>query len=176
MIDLRVGRQTFEYDCGAKALQIVMAYYGVDIREDELIKELGTDNKKGTSYKKMIAFAEKSGFQVVTKCGTPLKTVQKYVDENNPVIVLVQAWAEQYMTLKDWRESNNLGHYVVVIGYNDSIIVFEDPSSIRRTWLTRREFMARWHDTDPRTQDKLNRFSMVLLGKQPLKKTMEHMD
>ncbi len=28
------GRQTFDYDCGTKALQMVMAYYGVDARED----------------------------------------------------------------------------------------------------------------------------------------------
>jgi hypothetical protein len=29
MIDLPSGVQTFDFDCGAKALQLVMAYYGV---------------------------------------------------------------------------------------------------------------------------------------------------
>lgn len=42
MINLRIGRQTFDFDCGAKALQLVMEYYGIDIREDELLKELKT--------------------------------------------------------------------------------------------------------------------------------------
>ncbi len=40
MIDLPIGRQTFDFDCRAKALQIVIAYYGIDIREDELMKAL----------------------------------------------------------------------------------------------------------------------------------------
>jgi predicted double-glycine peptidase len=40
MIDLPGGRQTFDFDCGAKALQLVMAYYGLDVREDELMEEL----------------------------------------------------------------------------------------------------------------------------------------
>jgi predicted double-glycine peptidase len=34
MIELPSGRQTFDFDCGAKALQLVMAYYGVDVREE----------------------------------------------------------------------------------------------------------------------------------------------
>jgi predicted double-glycine peptidase len=35
MIELPIGRQTFDFDCGAKALQIVMAYYGMDISEGD---------------------------------------------------------------------------------------------------------------------------------------------
>lgn len=44
MIDLPTGRQTYDFDCGAKALQIVMAYYGIDVREDELMEELECDS------------------------------------------------------------------------------------------------------------------------------------
>ena len=35
-------RQTYNYDCGASALQGVMVYYGVEMREDVLMKEAGT--------------------------------------------------------------------------------------------------------------------------------------
>jgi predicted double-glycine peptidase len=175
MIDLVIGRQTFDFDCGAKALQVIMAYYGIDIREDELIKELECDSD-GTPVKNMIAVAQKRGFQVVAQCGFPLEEVKQYVDKNHPVIVLVQAWAERYMTLEDWREDNDDGHYVIVIGYHGYAIVFEDPSSFRRTWMTEEEFVARWHDVDPRTQEKFDHFAMVLLGKQPAVKVLEHMD
>jgi predicted double-glycine peptidase len=175
MIDLVIGRQTFDFDCGAKALQVIMAYYGVDVREDELIKELECD-RDGTPVKNMIAAAGKRGFQVVAQCGFSLEAVKQYVDKNHPVIVLVQAWAERYMTLEDWREDNDDGHYVIVIGYHGYAIVFEDPSSFRRTWMTEEEFIARWHDVDPRTQEKFDRFAMVLLGKQPAGKVLEHMD
>jgi predicted double-glycine peptidase len=175
MIDIPGGRQTFDFDCGAKALQLVMAYYGVDVREDELIKELEVD-RYGVPIKNMISAAVKRGFQVLAKSGFSLEAVKQYVDENHPVIVLVQAWAERYMTIDDWREDNDDGHYTIVVGYHGYAIVFEDPASFRKTWMTEEEFVARWHDIDPRTQEKLDQFAMVLLGKQPAKKVIEHMD
>jgi predicted double-glycine peptidase len=175
MINLRIGRQTFDFDCGAKALQIVMEYYGVDVREDILIKELKL-NKNGTSVDNMIFVAEKNGFKVRAATGVSLEQLKHFVDEGHPVIVIVQAWAERYMALEDWKTDYEDGHYVVVIGYNSSIIIFEDPSSIRRTWLTEEEFLARWHDLDPRTNQKLESFAMVLLGKEPIRKGAEHMD
>jgi len=175
MIDLPIGRQTFDFDCGAKALQIVMAYYGIDVREDELIGELKCD-ASGVPVQNMISVAEKRGFNVVAKCGVSLERVKQYVDENHPVIVLAQAWAERYMTLEDWKEDNDDGHYVIVIGHHSYVIVFEDPASFRRTWMTEEEFVVRWHDVDPRTQEKFDHFAMVLLGKQPAKKVLEHMD
>lgn len=177
MIELPTGRQTFDFDCGAKALQIVMAYYGIDIPEGELMKELKID-ANGVPVQNMIAVSQAKGFQVVAQSGFSLDEVKRLVDGNHPVIVLVQAWAERYMALEDWKTDDDDGHYVIVIGYSGNIIVFEDPSSFHRTWLTEEEFLARWHDVDPRTQQRLEHFGMVLLGKEPVppQKTLEHMD
>jgi predicted double-glycine peptidase len=175
MIDLPTGRQTFDFDCGAKALQLVMAYYNTDVREDELLKELGMD-RYGAPVKNMIAVAEKHGFKVAVQNGATLETVKGYADRGDPVIVLVQAWADRYMTLEDWRRENENGHYVIVIGHEANIIIFEDPSSFHRTWMTEEEFLARWHDIDPRTKENYERFAMVLLGKTPTPKVLEHMD
>ncbi|MEW6142659.1 MAG: cysteine peptidase family C39 domain-containing protein [Chloroflexota bacterium] len=175
MIALPIGRQAFDFDCGAKALQVVFRYYGIDVREDTMVKELGSD-KNGTSVKNMVAMAEKYGFHVVTRCGTSLRTAKHYIDDGYPVIVLLQAWAERPMTLKDWREDDDDGHYAILIGYRNNIFVFEDPSSIRRTWLRKSEFLARWHDVDPRTGERYDRFSIVLKGKQPAQSKIEHMD
>jgi len=175
MINLRIGRQTFDFDCGAKALQLVMEYYGVEMREDELMKELNT-GKDGTNYASMISLAEAKGFEVFASNGVPLEQLKKFVDQGYPVIVIVQAWADRYMTLEDWKSSFEYGHYAVVIGYQDHIIIFEDPSSIRRTWLSEEEFLARWHDTDPKTHEKVEHFAMILMGKQPATRVPEHMD
>jgi len=175
MINLRIGRQAFDFDCGPKALQMVMEYYGVEIREDILIKELGTD-KNGTSVDSMIFVAEKNGFKVFAATEVSLEQLKDFVDGGSPVIVLVQAWGERYMTLEDWKADYDDGHYAIVIGYNGNIIIFEDPSSIRRTWLTEEEFLSRWHDIDPRTNKKLEHFAMVLMGKEPGRKGVEHMD
>jgi predicted double-glycine peptidase len=177
MIELPTGRQTFDFDCGAKALQIVLAYYGIDIAEGDLMKELSCDTR-GTPVQNMISVAETQGFKVMSKDGFSLEEVKRFVDEKRPVIVLVQAWAERYMTLEDWKTDDDDGHYVIVIGHLDGIIVFEDPSSFHRTWLTEEEFMARWHDVDSKTNHRLEHFGMVLLGKDPMppQKTLEHMD
>ncbi len=175
VIDLPSGRQTFSFDCGAKALQLIMAYYGVDVREDELLGELQCD-QYGTPLANMIRVAEKHGFQVSAGNGASVDTVKQYLDANHPVIVLVQAWAQRYMALEDWKANYDNGHYVIVIGYDDRIIIFEDPASLGRTWMTEEEFIARWHDMDPHTQQKFERFAMALLGREPARKVLEHLD
>ena len=175
IINLHVGRQTFDFDCGAKALQIVMAYYGIDIREDELIKELGT-GKDGTRVEKMISVAESKGFHVKARQDVSINDLKRYISEGYPVIILLQAWADRYMTLKNWRNDYEDGHYAVLIGYRKGVLLFEDPSSFRRTWLREYEFLARWHDLDSSRNRKYEQFGMVLQGKEPVKQTPEHMD
>jgi predicted double-glycine peptidase len=175
MINLRIGRQTFDFDCGAKALQLVMEYYGIEIREGELLKELKT-GKDGTSYMNMVSVAERNGFKVFASNEVSLEQLKRFIDEGYPVIVIVQAWADKYMTLQDWKSDFDDGHYAVLIGYQDRIIVFEDPASIHRTWMSEEEFLARWHDIDWKTREKVEHFAMVLMGKQPAMKITEHMD
>lgn len=174
MIDLPNMRQTFDYDCGAKALQIVFAYYGIEVREDELMSQLGC-NLEGTPVANMVALAEAYGFKVEAVCGASLEDLRAYVEGGYPVIILLQAWADNYMTLEDWKEDTRDGHYVIVIDYVNNVIVFEDPSSFHRTWLTEDELNARWHDVDSLTQQKLDHFVMALKGKEPAAKKIEHM-
>ncbi len=175
MIDLHIGRQTFDFDCGAKALQTVLAYYGVDVREDELMAALGT-GKEGTSVSGMIKVAQDHGFRVKAGDNWQLADVKALVDKGNPVIVLLQAWADKYMTMQNWRRDYDDGHYAILIGHAKGVLLFEDPSSFRRTWLRENEFLARWHDKDTNTNTKYEQFGMVLLGKEPVVRTSEHMD
>lgn len=175
MIELHVGRQTHDYDCGAQALLTVMNYYNVDVRGDELMKALGT-TENGTSPQAMITTARRYGFEVGHGTQWSLNQVKQYVAAGIPVIVLLQAWADRYMTIDDWRRDWNDGHYAIVIGVNKDVLLFEDPASIRRTWLREREFLARWHDMDPKTGEKYEHFGMVLLGKQPGTMNVEHME
>ena len=174
MINLRIGRQTSDFDCGVTALQVVMEHYGVYMRNRELMKKLKT-NENGTRYENMIALAEKKGFTVFADENVTLEEVKGYIDKGYPVIVLVQAWAERYMTIEEWETDYDDGHYVVVIGYEENIVIFEDPASTRRTWLTEEEFIARWHDKDTKTKKKLEQFAMVLMGKEPVTRLPEHM-
>jgi predicted double-glycine peptidase len=176
MIDLHIGKQYFDYDCGVQALQTVMNYYGVEVDRDELMQTLGTTEESGTPPRAMIAAAQHYGFEVKSGTQWSLNQVKQYVDTGTPVIVLLQAWADRYMTLDDWRRGWDNGHYAIIIGLNKDVLLFEDPATIRRTWLREREFLARWHDMDADTGEKFEHFGMVLLGRQPAKLSLEHMD
>ncbi|MCK7507126.1 MAG: N-formylglutamate amidohydrolase [Desulfobacterales bacterium] len=176
MIDLHIGKQVYDYDCGVQALQTVMTYYGVEMDRDELMRTLGTTEEGGTPPQAMIAAAQSYDFEVKSGTQWSLNQLKQYVDAGTPVIVLLQAWADRYMTLDDWRRDWDNGHYAIVIGVNKDVLLFEDPATIRRTWLREREFLARWHDMDTKTGEKYEHFGMVLLGKQPAKLSLEHMD
>ena len=176
MIDLHIGKQVYDYDCGVQALQTVMTYYGVEMDRDELMRTLGTTEEGGTPPQAMIAAAQSYDFEVKSGTQWSLNQLKQYVDAGTPVIVLLQAWADRYMALDDWRRDWDNGHYAIVIGVNKDVLLFEDPATIRRTWLREREFLARWHDMDTKTGEKYEHFGMVLLGKQPAKLSLEHMD
>ena len=62
ILDVLVTRQTFDYDCGAKALQTLLAYYGIDVREDLIMRELKTSKVDGSSVDEIRAFARAQGF------------------------------------------------------------------------------------------------------------------
>jgi len=153
----------------------VMNYYGVEVGGDELMEKLGT-SEEGTPPQSMISVAQGYGFEVKSGSQWSLNQVKQYVDTGTPVIVLLQAWADRYMALDDWRRDWDDGHYAIVIGLNKDVLLFEDPATIRRTWLREREFLARWHDLDIKTGEKYEHFGMVLLGRQPAKLSLEHMD
>jgi len=174
LIDLHYGRQAFDFDCGAMALQTVMAYYGVEVRLDELMDNLGTD-EEGTSINSIIRTAQRYGFDVRARSGWTLKEIKEKIDGGIPVIVLLQAWAERPKTLKQWEQDYGDGHYAILIGHEKGVLLFEDPSSFRRTWLRDREFLARWHDRDEKTGEVFDHFGMMLLGKEPVLRTPQYM-
>jgi predicted double-glycine peptidase len=175
VIDLSGGRQMFDSDCGAKALQTMFAFYGDDVREDGLLKELGT-TEDGTKVSAIMKAAKAHGYKV--RAGhLSFETLKETVGKGLPVIVMVQAWADRVMTLDDWREDWDDGHYAIVIGVEDDIVVFEDPSSVRRTWMSKEEFLVRWHDVDSDSDERFENFGMVVYGKPPEPRTKtEHMN
>jgi len=175
MLDIHSLRQTYDFDCGTKALQTLMSYYGVMVREDVLLKELGT-SVFGTSIENMIRVAGKYGFKVKADQRWNLDDLKGFIDMGHPAIVSLQAWADDYLTISEWKKNYNDGHFAIVIGYNDKVIFFEDPSSFHKTWLKHNEFLARWHDKDLETDEKLEHFGMVLLGRDPIGKLLEHME
>lgn len=153
-------RQTFEYDCGAKALQSVLVYYGVEIREELLMKKAGT-NKNGTPIDGIKKTAEEYGLKV--EAGEMnIDQIKKYINKKIPVIILLQAWSGKKKNnyKKDWND----GHYVVAIGYDKNHLYFEDPYSVLRTYLSFKEINDRWHDETSRHK-RLVHMGIAIYGK-----------
>jgi predicted double-glycine peptidase len=144
-------RQLYDYDCGASASQSVLAYYGYTEREDKILKKLKATNTEifdnGVKTKDMIRLFKEYGLSAKKIDGMTAEELPAYIKARIPVIVLLQAYKDasnkiQYS--KDYKD----GHYVVAIGYDGDKIIFEDPSSYTRTFLTFTELNERWHAVD----------------------------
>ncbi|MFP5213563.1 MAG: C39 family peptidase [Acidobacteriota bacterium] len=166
-LQLPLVRQSTDYSCGVAALQSVLYYYGEEIREDRLAKALGTTSQDGTDYRKIISFSNKvfqnpdrRNLQMSKQTDMTIEDLKLLVDAKKPTIVLIQAWANPGV---DWANDWEDGHYVVVVGYDDSNIYFVDPSTLGHyTYIPIPEFRDRWHDLDPSTGEKLVHFGLVI--------------
>ena len=157
-------RQTYNYDCGANAVQSILAYYGIDTNESKIMKIAGTNKKEGTRPSKIIKTFEKFGLKTKSKEMT-IDQVKKFIDKKIPVLLLIQAWSKDKNVNweKDWKD----GHYAIAIGYDKIKLYFEDPSSIFRTYLNYKEFEKRWHDKG-RKNKKYVHYGIAVYGKKPM--------
>jgi predicted double-glycine peptidase len=158
-------RQATDYTCGVCALQAVLAYYGEDVREDELARALKANTKDGTRYREIVAYSRAHGYEVEIKKDADLADLEAVLKSGRPAICLIQAWADSNSTdgkqkidySKDWQN----GHYVVAVGFDKDNFYFMDPSTVGTyTYIKRDQFLERWHDTDGR--EKLRHFAMAI--------------
>jgi predicted double-glycine peptidase len=145
-------QQPDEFSCGAAALMSILAYYGTGPEDyDVLKKELGTTEKSGTDYRRMIRFASGLCLRANAKENMTVAQLERYLDDGKPVLCSIQAYAENVPLNKRvevYKKDNN-GHYLVAIGYDTENIYFMDPSLTgRRGFLPKAEFDERWHDNE----------------------------
>lgn len=155
-------RQNFQYDCGASALQSIFAYYGIDIREEILMKKLKTTKRYGTKINNIKEVALGYGFKVDIK-EMDLDMLKNYIKQKTPVILLLQAWSDKKV---NYKKNKDNGHYVVAIGYDKNNFYFEDPYSVLRTYLSFEELNERWHDRQT-VKGLLRNIGIVVHGKRP---------
>jgi ABC-type bacteriocin/lantibiotic exporter with double-glycine peptidase domain len=130
ILDFPELRQAYEYDCGASALQSILAYYGIDIREELIMKYLKTNLRNGTSINNITKVLKKFNLKFESRKMTILE-IKNYINKKIPVLILIKAWDDD--------------HWVVAIGYDKERIIFEDPYLLKRTFLKNEEFLKRWH-------------------------------
>jgi ABC-type bacteriocin/lantibiotic exporter with double-glycine peptidase domain len=181
ILDFPDLRQISNFDCGVTCLQQILIYYGIEKREDELIKLL--DSKRtsiiehGTKLSKIKEVTEYYGLECEILKNSSIKKLKQLIDEGIPAILLLQAWRDFSVDNLDWEEDYSDGHYVVGIGYNDNCIFFEDPSAVVRTYLTYEELDKRWHDVDDDNKTKNSHVMIVIRGEKKFNsEEIIHMD
>jgi len=144
MLDFPRLRQFQTNDCGIAAIAGVLAYFGINERENQLIEMSGLTSD-GLETVDVVRLLTVFGMNV--DAGTmSIDDIKTAIDEGYPVILAIQAWADDpnQVYTNDYAD----GHYVVAIGYDDERIIFQDSSSYEHTFLTPLELLDRWHDSD----------------------------
>lgn len=167
ILDFPNPRQSYDYSCGPGVVQAVMAYYGEDFRESQLIGLLKTDKNDGTYVKDIVRFLHSRGLSTNVKQHMTKSELFSYIDKDIPVIVLIQAWGKEPDFNNHYRDCWNDGHFVVVIGYTDEDIICSDPGLFKAGYIPIPEFMDRWHDYDER-DIKTYQLGLAVYGKKPV--------
>jgi predicted double-glycine peptidase len=140
--------QARPWSCGAAALMATLLYFGVfDDAESRLDAELAVTTEQGTRVTSIVDEARRFGLEADARTGLTLDDLSAEVARGTVVIVALQAWPTH--AVADWRTNWEDGHYVVVVGLADDRVYVMDPSV--RTgygYLTRAQFLERWHDYD----------------------------
>jgi len=98
-----------DWFCGPAAMASVMRFYGQNISQEEIAKEVYTPKLKGALISDMEYYAREMGYKADTKNGD-LNMLISLINEGVPPIVLVD--------IGKWIVSQP--HYYVVYGYNRS--------------------------------------------------------
>ena len=163
VLDFPTSRQDNKLSCGSSVVQSILAYYGIDERQDDLHKDLAV-SKDGISYKNIIKKFKKH--KLTPDAGTmSLDMIKEYIDNNYPVIILIQAYKDNNnkkpYTVDDYKD----GHYVIVIGYDDQNLVVEDPSLNNKLgYIPLEELDVRWHGYGETKEEKLDHFGIAVVG------------
>jgi predicted double-glycine peptidase len=158
--------QSSPWTCGPAALMAALVYFGVfDDAESRLDTELGATPENGTHVRDIVAGARRFGLDADARTGLTLESLSGELAGGAVVIVALQAWASGAVT--DWRSDWEDGHYVVVVGLTGDRVYVMDPS-VRTgyAYLTRAQFLDRWHDYDVEGDRKVvwDRLGIVIRG------------
>lgn len=160
--------QNSSYTCGATALRAVLLYWGTDIPEDTLVAMLSTTNESGTPPQNIVNTSGSLGYPAEIRTGLSLTDLESLIRAGFPVIIGMEEHRNQSRVLSE-EQGKNLGHWMVVIGFDTDNVWLEDPAVLgKRTVLPRKEFLTRWQiaGKDIRTPDALTvtRMAIVIRG------------
>ena len=154
-------RQAFDWNCGTTSMNMILSFYGHDVREDGLIKISKATPEEGAPIEGLKDIARKYGLKF--KEGTfTTNDLKRHIDMGWPTLLMIQAWSTQ--DNPDWANEWDQGHYTVCVGYDDNRLFFADPSSIHKTYIPIGALNSRWHGWDDNGK-KINKWGIVFTNK-----------
>lgn len=139
--------QSTSYSCGPAALKSALAYYGVFLSEEDILKQVGTTAQNGTEMEPMAALAEKYGLKAAVRTELNLADLEKQLAAKQLTIVTLQAYRDTDPPEIPYRDVWDSGHYVIVVGMDAENLYFVDPNlDGHRGFIPRPAFLERWHD------------------------------
>lgn len=112
-------RQENWYTCGPACLRMLLAYFGIDISEEELEKACGT-TELGTTPTQISTGASKSGMDAMATKNANLENLKRSLEEGSPIIVLIDP---SYI----YGGIAGFGHFIVVVGIEGDKMIYHDP-------------------------------------------------
>jgi len=138
--------QQTDYTCGPACMRSVLGFYGLDLTEERLAKELKATPEAGTLPRDMVSVARSYGFRAVARMGMGFKRLRAELLSGRPVILAIQAWADR--PRPDYKGTDDNGHYVVAVGYDRHGVRILDPVTGSESRMSWRRIRQRWHDRD----------------------------
>jgi len=144
-------------DCGPACLAMVLGYYGVQARIDDLFAATGMPPGRYISFDQLMGVGRSCGVEFAYSAGNALDDLKGWIDAGKPALALVQYryWSRHRPPIT--QDSIQGPHFVVVVGYDDrGHVVVNDPAY----WGARRQegqrkaypealFSQAWLNLDP---------------------------
>lgn len=119
--------------CGPAVLKMVLAYYGVEVTENELAERTHCDPELGIGGEKMLEVVNQMGMKGYIKDNASFEDLEDLVVKKGiPVIV-------------DWFSEDD-GHYSVVVDLDGENIYLQDPEIGHLRAMRRSKFYRVWFD------------------------------
>ena len=163
ILDFPIIRQSTIYTCSCASLAGILCYYGFNKRERQLANLMYVNQDSQEIHpRRIIRAARKFGLKA-RYAKLTIDDLIGYINKNIPVVVNFQSWSDA--KIPDYTTDNN-GHYATVIGYCEKKrwLIFSDPASFYRTYLSWDEFELRWHDGNVGDSDYDHR-GIIIWGK-----------
>lgn len=144
MLKLPIKGQWYDFDCGVRVAWSILKYYKIQVTYETLLKTSKVCPVDGLKPPKLVNLLEKYDLNVICENNKNIRFLKKQITNNNPVIVLIQSRKEYK---KSWSDSWIHGHYVVVMGFDDTRLFIYDPQMGGTIKIfTHENFYNRWHD------------------------------